>query len=43
MEKQIVKDILKEYKDKTIIYVSHKNEIKELFKKVINIERRINE
>ena len=43
MEKQIVKDILKEYKDKTIIYVSHKNEIKELFKIKISIERRNND
>ncbi len=43
MEKQIVKDILKEYEDKTIIYVSHKNEVKELFERIINIERSSND
>lgn len=39
LEKKIVKNILKEYKNKTIIYISHKNEIKELFSKIYNIER----
>lgn len=38
LEKIIIDNILKTYKDKTIIYVSHKKEIQELFNKKINIE-----
>lgn len=40
LEKQIMKNILKEFQDKTIIYISHKEEIKELFKTIYNLERR---
>ena len=35
LEKTIVKNILDYFKDKTIIYVSHKNGIEELFDKNI--------
>ena len=37
-EKQIIKNILEEFKDKTIIYVSHKTSISPLFERVINME-----
>ncbi len=40
LEQKIIKNILKNYKDKTIIYISHKNEIKNNFKTKYNIERR---
>lgn len=40
LERKIVSNILKSYKNKTIIYISHKDKIKELFKHVYNIERR---
>lgn len=39
LEKKIVKNILENYKDKTIIYISHKDKIKELFTEIYNIER----
>ena len=38
-----MKNILNEYRDKTIVYISHKEEIKELFKKIYNMERRVYE
>ena len=38
LEKKIVAKILNYFQDKTIIYVSHKKEIKELFEKIFNIE-----
>ena len=37
LERKIIKDIKKEYKDKTIIYISHRSNEK-LFDKVINLE-----
>ena len=37
LERQIIKDIKREYKDKTIIYISHRSNEK-LFDKVINLE-----
>ena len=39
LEKKIIKNILTNFKDKTIIYTSHKDKVKELFKKIYNIER----
>ena len=38
LEKKIVTNILNEFRDKTIIYVSHKKEMKELFEKIFDIE-----
>lgn len=40
IEKKIIKNIFKEYPDKTIIYVSHKKETQDLFKIKYDIERR---
>ncbi len=40
LEKKIINNILNYYKDKTIIYISHKEKVKELFSKIYNIERR---
>ena len=40
-EKEILSRILKKYKDKTIIYISHKEEISTLFKDKFLLERRI--
>ena len=37
-EKQIIENILEEFKDKTIIYVSHKTSVAHLFERVINME-----
>ena len=39
LEKKIVKNILEYFKDNTIIYVSHKNQIKELFNKNIVLKK----
>lgn len=39
LEKKIVKKILEKYKNKTIVYISHKDDMKELFSKIYNIER----
>lgn len=39
LEKKIIENILSTYKDKTIIYISHKDKIKELFGKIYNVER----
>ncbi len=41
LEVSIIKRILDKYKDKTIIYVSHKNIVKCCFKKVIDLERSV--
>lgn len=38
LEKIIINNIINKYKDKTIIYVSHKKEIQDLFLKKIDIE-----
>ena len=43
LENRIMKNILNEYRDKTIVYISHKEEVKELFKKIYNMERRVYE
>lgn len=40
-EKEIISRILKKYKDKTIMYISHKEEISTLFKNKFLLERRI--
>ncbi len=40
-EKEILSKILEKYKDKTIIYVSHKEEISCMFSKKYHLERRI--
>ena len=40
LEIRIIKNILTEFKDKTIIYVSHKKEVQSLFKSIYNLERR---
>lgn len=39
-EKQIIENILEEFKDKTIIYVSHKTSVAHLFERVINMEEK---
>ena len=39
LEKAIIKNILTEFKDKTIIYVTHKKEVRELFEKNYDLER----
>ena len=38
LEKKIIKNICEYYKDKTIIYVSHKKEIQNLFSKRYDVE-----
>ena len=43
IEKKIIKNIDEYFKDKTIIYVSHKEEIQNLFKISYDVERRIYE
>ena len=43
MEIEIINNIINNYKDKTIIYVSHKDKVRSEFKKVFNLERRIYE
>ena len=40
LERKIIQNVLDAYKDKTIIYISHKDKIKELFRKIYNVERR---
>jgi len=39
-EKEIIKNILEEFKDKTIIYVSHKTSVSSLFERVIDMEEK---
>ena len=39
IEEKIIKNLFNYYKDKTIIYISHKEEIKRLFSRVYNLER----
>ena len=43
IEKKIIKNINEYFKEKTIIYVSHKEEIQNLFKISYDVERRIYE
>jgi len=43
VEEKIIKNIFESYKDKTIIYITHKKEIKRLFNRVYNLERSIYE
>ena len=40
LEKKIIENIFKYYKDNTLIYVTHKEEIKKLFSKIYDLERR---
>ncbi len=40
LENKIITNILENYKDKTIIYISHKDEIKNNFNVIYNVERR---
>jgi len=40
LEKKILSNIFEYYKEYTLIYVTHKEEIKKLFSKIYNVERR---
>jgi len=40
LEKKIIENIFSYFKNKTIIYITHKDEIKRLFSKILNLERR---